>query len=118
MEILPIDSSEPAATYRFELDQRQYLIRAVFNFRESKWYMELYDESNVPIACGIKITVNTDLIGEVRDARKPSGAIMALDMPSIGTTVQPPRDPGEEDLGERVKLVYFSAEEVASGTLI
>lgn len=106
-------AGEGGAEQRTTLDGEDYIFRFWLNQRESRWFFDLYDADRVLIAGGIKIVPNIDLLDRVRsDSRRPPGVIMALDVLSKGESPRTPISPGPDDLGDRVQLLYFDAEEL------
>ena len=89
---------------RTVLDGREYLLTFRWNQREAKWYLSIADSEEAPIVSGVKVVLNFPLItNRVRDIRRPPGEIFAVD-PSGDE-----RDPGFNDLGARVRLLYIEA---------
>jgi hypothetical protein len=104
----PSSPDDPFSTQRTTLDGVEYAFRFLWNTREGHWYMTLSDSAESPIASSRKIVVDWDLLRGVIDDRKPPGLIVAIDTSEQGI------DPGQTELGERVLLTYFDAEEVAA----
>lgn len=90
----------PDFSFEQELDERVYQFTFTWNEREEYWYFDLADDSGSPIAEGIKVVVNWDLIRRSSDARRPPGNIIALD------TTNQNLDPTQAELGNRVLMVY------------
>lgn len=90
------------------LDGVRFLLHFIFNEREQSWYVSLHDVDDVPIASGARIVVNWFLfLRKVEEAKAPAGRMFVSD--STGSGV----DPGRNELGERVKLIYIEAADVA-----
>jgi hypothetical protein len=89
----------------FDLDQSLdgavYLMTFRWNERESKWYMTLADDTGDPIFAGVKVVADRVISFRTADARMPPGDITTIDTSGAGL------DPGLDDLGNRVKLVYI-----------
>lgn len=94
---------------RTTLDGRDYIVRADYNQRESRWYLSLHDQTDDPILSGKAVVVGWDLLRLVVDERRPPGRLYALDYSGTG------HDPGLDEIGPglRVELVYADADEVA-----
>lgn len=89
------------------LDGREFLLTFRWNQREAKWYLSIADANEVPIIQGVKIVLNFPLLTKrIVDERRPPGDIMAVD--SSGDE----RDPGFNDLGERVRLLYIEGADI------
>lgn len=114
IEIVP--TRENSATYRQRtaLDGRDYILTFTFNQREWRWYLDIEDQNALPILSGYKLCANENILQCVTDLRRPPGVLVAMDMRSTGLTPTEPRDPGYEELGDRVKLVYIEEETVAA----
>jgi hypothetical protein len=64
----------------------------------------LYQEDMTPIAVGRRVTVGNFLFPWLTGRNRPAGQLLALD------TKDEDSDPGRNDLGERVVIVYITAE--------
>lgn len=101
------------------LDGQDYVFRFLWNQREGTWFFSLFDADEDPIVEGLKVVVNLPLLRLVTDERKPPGVLLAVDTTapevdrSAGEKVLA-LDPGLEELGERVLLLYFSEAEIES----
>lgn len=92
---------------RTVLDGREYLLLFRWNQREGRWYLTISDQDGAPIVSGVKIVVNFPLItNRIVDARRPPGEIFATD--TTGADI----DPGLDDLGSRVVLIYIDAADI------
>jgi len=83
-----------------------YTLEFRWNTREGYWYMDIKDETEDPILAGIKVVIEWPLGIRTVDSRRPPGVFFAID------TTNQQRDPGVNDLGDRVKLVYFDESEL------
>jgi len=123
--IVPTTSAFPDYTQRTTLDGREYILRFIFNEREQRWYLDIFSSDETPLALGLKLVVNWNLLRRETDERLPPGELYAIDFsgaanesaPSdadAATLLQLARDPGLNDLGAdgRVGLMYFDAEEL------
>lgn len=93
-------------TQRVALDGRDYLFDGDWNQREGRWYLSMSDETGDPIVMGKAVVTGYDLLRLVRDARRPLGRLYAIDHEGTG------HEPGLDDPGLRVELVYADADEV------
>jgi hypothetical protein len=117
---LRVPTSTELTDYRqtTTLDGRDYVFRFLWNQREGTWFFSLFDEEDDPIVQSVKVTVQLPLLRLVTDPRKPPGILLALDTQAVETDFSTlvkttARDPGIAELGERVLLLYFTADEVA-----
>lgn len=76
-----------------------------WNARQEAWALAILDSEKVTIIAGIRIVANYDLLNGKVDARLPDGVLLALDMEGQGV------DPGIDDLGNRVLLIYATRAE-------
>jgi hypothetical protein len=106
MITIPV-ANTPNFTQITTLSGRDYVFTFHWNAREAAWYFDLADQDEVPIATSRKVTVGFPLITRCVDDRRPEGMLMAID--SSGQN----GDPGLDDFGSRVKLVYFEPEDLA-----
>lgn len=101
---LPLTPDDPDFTFQVELEGRTYGFRFLWNDASEAWYMSLYDEADNPIAAGVKLTVDYDMLGRLALDSLPPGVLFAKD--SLGQE----QDPGRDDLGVRVQLYYEESE--------
>jgi hypothetical protein len=99
LDIRP-DIASKQQTYDFDLEGKRYRFRFKYSELEDRHYFSLYDGEDVVIVSGIKVLLNVSLLRKEVDLRKPPGVLMALD--TSGTY----EEAGENDLGDRVQLVY------------
>jgi hypothetical protein len=92
-----------------DLDGVRFRLRCRWIEKASLWLLDLLDRQGEPLLVGMVIRVGQMLtfphIGETLPGRG-YGVIIARDTSSQG------QDPGDEDLGRRVKLTYVPAVEV------
>lgn len=103
---IPVRSDVLHYEQQIQLDGVTYTLRFRHNSREDAWYMSLYTEDGTALAIGVKIVVDFPLAARLTDSRRPSGRFVAVDTSGVQ------RDPGELDLGDRVKLYYFQEDEL------
>lgn len=104
---IPLRKDQARFDFTVVLDGVAYLFLFSWNSRDSAWYMSLFTEDETPICLGVKVVVNWPLCYRTRSPLKPPGLLMAFDQASQGV------NPGLEDLGGRVRLLYFDADSVA-----
>lgn len=90
------------------LDGVRYILHFAYNQREDAWYVSLHDVDDVPLSSGAKIVVNWFLFLRTISPTMPLGKFFVSD------TTGGARDPGRNDLGARVKLLYIEASDVAA----
>lgn len=117
-EIVPTSTTLSDYDQVTTLDGRDYLLRCLFNEREGLWYLSMADVDGTLIVAGIKIVVEWDLLRRLVGPARPPGILIARDTTSPAVDFEAGEkigalDPGLEDLGGRVTLVYISADEVA-----
>jgi len=116
---LRIPTSQRFTDYRqtTTLEGRDFILRFLWNQREGTWFFSLFDSQEDPIVEGVKVVVGFPLLRLVTDDRKPPGVLLAVDT----TAPVPDRaegekvlalDPGIDELGERVLLLYFPTDEL------
>lgn len=106
VEVLQLDSTHLYYESEFLLDGESFRLLARFNRRVESWFLSLYDVNGDPIATGRRVTVGNFLFPWLVGRNRPAGQLIALD-----TSAQD-SDPGENDLGNRVVIVYADAEEI------
>lgn len=105
---LPLLVDTPYFDVEAQLDGVLYAFTFRWTARDSQWTFDLADADRDPIVSGIAVVVDFPLARRCADARMPPGAFFAVD--TTGGQV----DPGETDLGRRVVVVYYTADELAS----
>lgn len=108
MLILPIDSAFPSYRVGTAIDGTQYVLDVYWNEIDLAWYMSVFAADGEPIRQGIRIVLGIKLGRRCVDPRFPTGAIVARDLTGAGL------DAGRNDLGARVQLRYYTAEEIAA----
>lgn len=96
------------ANYSFSttLDSQRFEFIVRWNEFDQGWYFDLLDEHEGVIVAGAKIVLGTILMSGSTDPRMPPGMFIVLDSTRSGL------DANFEDLGTRVTVIYFSADEL------
>jgi hypothetical protein len=76
-----------------------------WNSRHEFWTLDIQTREAAALINGIKLVINYELIRRYEDPNLPPGAIIPLDSSGKLERI------GRDDLGEDVKLVYFTEEE-------
>lgn len=103
---LPLRSDLTHYDMQLTLDGVAYTFEFRWNTRAGAWFMDIQTDEGEHIVSSIKVVIDLPLGARSRDARKPAGALFAVDTSGKGL------DPGVSDLGERVQLVYFTKAEL------
>ncbi len=98
----------PHQTAQAQLGDAFFTVVWRWNARDGVWYFGLSDVDVSPIVSGVRVVLNADLLRGVSDSRRPPGAIAVVD-PASRTA-----EPGLNDLGTRVKVVYIPPEELSA----
>ena len=107
MQLVPMpDDGYPNQSAQVQLGDTFYTVVWHWNARASVWYFSLSDTDGSAIVSGVRVVLNADLLRGVSDARRPHGVLAVVD-PAGRTT-----EPGLNDLGTRVKVVYIPREEL------
>jgi hypothetical protein len=97
------------ANYRFgtTLNNTAYVIDVRWNADDSSWYMDFFaEDGETVLATGIRIVLGTYLGRHKWVPPFTAGVFVAYDLSGQR------KDPGFDDLGTRVVVRYFTAEEV------
>lgn len=107
--LLPLEPS--VAHYRFTItiEDIVYICDVRWNDREGVWYMDLYSEDEDPIRHGMALVLGAVPGRTCQDPRFPPGAFIVSDLENSGT------DAAFDDMGERVVVYYYTAQEIADG---
>lgn len=108
MVVLPLVPSVPFQRFSTTLDGVPYVIDVKWNGRAGVWSLDLLDEDEDPIRSGVRIVLGA-VLGRrgiaLTDPRMPTGFLVAIDLSGEGV------DAGLDDLGDRVQVHYYSADE-------
>lgn len=105
---LPTRTDLARYSFDVDLDDVTFTFSFEWNDRDQGWYMSVFTVEGTPLLQGRRVVLNYGLCTIYKNSGLPAGLIMAVD--SSGTD----SEPGFGDLGERVKLVYLTADEVAA----
>lgn len=106
---IPTSTELPSYVQRLTLEGREYVLAFDWNEREGRWFFDLLDSEEEPLAAGLKVVVGFPLLRRRKtDPRLPPGDFFAIDNSGTG------RDPGFEELGARVVLCYLEAAELGT----
>jgi hypothetical protein len=95
-----IDYDNPFFDFTVDLSGTIYTIEINWNTENEFWTLGLYTSDKQPITQGRKIVCNSNLFEFCSHELLPPGKLYAVD--TSGNNL----DPGEDDLGIRVILVY------------
>ena len=102
---LPVESAPPSQSFAVDLDGQIYRFEIVWNERAEAWSLSILQPDETPIVMGVRISGSWDLLEHYSRPELPPGNLLSVDM---GGDNEPP---GRFDLGERVRLIYFGADE-------
>lgn len=88
------------------LDGEDFILRFLWNERDSHWYLTIRDSSGIDIATGFKIVADVPFAVHVASGMMPHGQLWIIDTTLAGV------DPGLRDIGGRVLLIYVDLENV------
>lgn len=112
MALVVIDTSTDPEVLAYEqfvdLDLRTYLIKFDWITSDESWVFSIYDQDEDPIVQGKKVVIGIDLLRGIRDSRKPTGLLIAVD------TTEQHQEADVSTLGAGVKLMYADAAEIAA----
>lgn len=100
---LPLDPEIEADDFTISLDGGVYRFRFTWNSRAQAWVMDVLTEAEEPIVSGVRVVVNFPILDQFEDSRLPPGKLIVVDTGGTG------EEPGRNDLGARVQIVYFEA---------
>jgi len=93
-----------------ELDNVTFTLHVYWNEREAAWYLDLHDDSDSPIVCGIKLVASYPLLTAYHAYEGcPTGELFIIDVEGNFDTAHTDFD----GLGARYRLAYLTAAEVA-----
>lgn len=106
---IPTRNDLPAYEQQVTLEGQTYTVQLYFNPRindgAGKWLLTLADKNRNMLVGPMPITVNWPLVDRffAEDNNSPPGTIFAFD------TSGQNKDPGQFDLGSRVRLIYLES---------
>ena len=98
--VIPVDSTGTNYTLDVSLSGRVYRFGLYWNTRGQFWSLDIFDQADNPLATGLKLVADWELIGGLGNSDLPPGFLYCVDTSGQGI------DPTETDLGTRVILVY------------
>jgi len=107
MIILPTRTDVPRYTFQIDLDESTFNFSFEWNDRDSSWYMSISDADELPLLMGRRVCVGAPLLDRFNKAGLPAGLLYAID--TTGKNIEP----DFADLGDRVKLMYLEAADLA-----
>lgn len=112
--LIPTSTTLTEYTQTTTLDGRAYVLHLLHNPRLDRWGLDVMDQGSDPIAMGRRVVCEYDLLKGVVDSRRPRGLLIARDYsaPDFSARILS-TDPGLNDLGNRVKLIYYEVAEIA-----
>ena len=103
---IPLRNDLPYFSLQVSLDDVVYTLTFRWNDRLSAWFMDIGNEdTSVTYSSGLRVVVGYPMAANSA-GRLPPGALIFVDMQ--GTDA----DPGIDELGQRVQLLYFSVVEL------
>jgi hypothetical protein len=97
-------SNDPAQTFVTQLGDKKYGFDVKFNDRSGVWTLDLSDDATkVPLLQSVPLVLGCDLLEAYNLG---IGRILVLDTTNRG------KDAAPADLGDRVKVYWFSTDEV------
>lgn len=105
LDLLPGRSDQ---VQRVSLDGGVYQLRFRWNDRAACWFLDIAGVDGLALATGIAVRVGSPFgLPHATRAGMPPGLLMAADRSQSGT------DPALDDLGDRVRVYYLEAADVA-----
>lgn len=104
--VIPNRTDVPKYNLEIPLDNVTFRLGFHWNDRAGAWFMSIADVNGTPLLSGRRVVVGFPLLARFRDPRLPTGELNAVD------TSGKQQEAGENDLGERVRLLYFPIAEL------
>ena len=98
---IPFLPDANAFEQRMRLDGEDYTLTFRWNPRAERWFMDLGDPDGSPIVNGLALVIGSITRHLRARVGMPPGLFICLDTSDSGV------DPGFDELGSRVKLVYL-----------
>ena len=98
---VPLDTDDANFQIRTDLDGTQYVLRFRWNTRAEKWIFSILDSGENPLAMGLKLNVNANLINAFNANEDfPQGPLFLWDKQNLGAEAT------RENLGSDYVLYY------------
>lgn len=97
---IPIRSDLDWYSLTAALDGADYRLAIWWNTRDERWYLSVSESDGTLIVAGVPMVVDYPLLDRFAHEDLPTGVLMALDTSGEGA------EAGQEDLGDRVRLIY------------
>lgn len=104
--MLPLVGAIPDYRVGTTLDGENFLLDLRWNYRDGAWYMDVLTPDESVVRAGIKLVLGAYLGRRSADDRMPPGLLIVSDLANEG------RDANIDDLGTRVVVHYFAADEL------
>lgn len=101
---IPITSDDASFKIRTVLEDIQLILRFDWNERDARWQISIFDSVETPLLMGIPMNINTELIERFEIDGLPPGKMLLYDTTDTST------EAGRDDLGDRCKLFYETAD--------
>jgi hypothetical protein len=99
----------PSDSFELTLAGSTYKFRNRWNDREQRWRLDIFEQNGTPIVLGLKLVPFVNLTERFADERLPTtGHLVVTDTEPI-TSIRPL---AFEDLDDRLKLIFFTNEEL------
>jgi hypothetical protein len=91
---------------------KTYTFDVRWNTRANAWYFDMYDPDGIIMVAGVKVVLNTPLGRRSAHPFFSNNAIIAID------SAVPRRDPGFDDISERVEIWHLTATDIVALRLV
>jgi hypothetical protein len=99
-------SNDPAQVFTIQLGDAKFVFDSKYNDRSGVWTLDLYDAATKAlIVASLPLVIGQDLL---EPYNFDMGSILCVDTTGQGM------DAGPDELGDRVKVYWFSADEVTA----
>lgn len=103
---IPIPVAFPASEMSISFNGRIWRLRFRWNTRDQSWSMDVLDAERTPVLLGVKVVSDWLLL-----RRYAQDELLEVDIVSVDTSGQA-EEPGRDDLGARVMVLFTTKDEV------
>jgi hypothetical protein len=100
---IPLRSDLDKYSLRVDLDGKVFTLSFNYHQRMDRWYMNILDENDIVLLRGVKMVLGLKLANKHKNENFPEGDLFLFDTSGSGV------NPGLEDFGKRVILMYNTA---------
>ena len=101
---IPVRNDLPSYEFRVELENVTYFFQFKYNFRKSRWNVDILNQDKEDVLSGIPMLTDVDLRSHFKQENLPPGRFLVFDFEGKQ------KNPEQFDLSDRVLFLYEESE--------